>query len=525
MSIVYLIGAGPGDPGLITVRGMQCLASADVVLYDHLVNPRLLRYARPEAEKIDLGNSAPQPLQQEAICYLLAEKAREGKTVARLKWGDPFVFDTGGAEGLFLHEQGVQFEVVPGVPVSIAAPAYAGVPTTYPGGGDTLTVIRGYEDEGKAEKRIDVDWGGLARLDGTLICYAGPQQQPQILRALLAHGRPPEEAAALIVDGTLPTQRTLDGTLAQLLEAVEKSPVNRPAVLIVGRVAALREHLRWYDERPLFGKRVLVTRPRGQAAEFVDRLEAMGAEVVEAAMIRIEPPEDPGPLERACAAAGTFNWIVFSSSNAVDAFLGCLFADGGPGKDARALGGVKLCSVGVATSERLARYGLKADVVPGEYRAEALVHALSAAADVSGLKILIPHADIGREVIADELRRQGADVTEVVAYRTVATDAEREGDPDIYRMLLERKLDVVTFTSPSAVRNLVRVLGAEPAADLLRTTVVASIGPVTAEAAAQSGIETHVMPEKYTVPALVHAIVKYFERASSPEARAPEALS
>jgi len=521
MSIVYLIGAGPGDPGLITVRGMQCLAAADVVLYDHLVNPRLLRHARADAEKIDLGNSAPQPLQQEAICYLLAEKAREGKTVARLKWGDPFVFDTGGAEGLFLHEQGLRFEVVPGVPVSIAAPAYAGVPTTYVGGGDTLTVIRGYEDAGKAEQDIDVDWTSLARLDGTLISYAGPQQLPRIARALLEHGRPAEEAAVVVFDGTLPTQRTLDGTLLDLADLLTKTPATGPGVLIVGRVAALRAHLRWFDERPLFGKRVLVTRPRGQAGEFVDRLEAMGADVVEAAMLRIEPPEDWAPVDEACAQAGTFTWIVFSSANAVDAFMGRLLAGD---RDARALGGVKLCCVGPATGERLAHYGLKADVVPAENRAEALVQALSkAAGSVAGARVLLPHADIGREVIADELRKQGADVTEVIAYRTVATDAEREGDPDIYRMLLERKLDVVTFTSPSAVRNLVSLLGAEPAADLLRTTVVASIGPVTAEAASQLGIETHVMPEKYTVPALVAAIVKYFERAPSPESRVPGA--
>jgi len=515
MSIVYLIGAGPGDPGLITARGMECLAAADVVLYDHLVNPRLLRHARADAEKIDLGKAAPQALEQEAICYLLAEKAREGKTVARLKWGDPFVFDTGGAEGLFLHEQGVRFEVVPGVPVCIAAPSYAGIPITYTGGGDTITLIRGYEDEGKAEREIDVDWTSLARLDGTLVCYAGPRQLPQIVHSLVSHGRPAEESAAVIFDGTLPTQRTIAGTLAELAVVLQKTPETRPGVLIVGRVAALRDHLRWFDERPLFGKRVLVTRPRGQAAEFVDQLEAMGAEVVEAAMLRIDPPDDYGPLDDACANAGAFNWIIFSSTNAVDAFMGRLLRGA---TDVRVLGGVKLCCVGPATSERLADYRLNADVVPGEYRAEALVHALSAAGQIAGMRILLPHADIGREVIADELRKQGATVTEVVAYRTVDTDNEREGDPDIYRMLLERKLDVVTFTSPSAVRNLVRVLGAEPAADLLRTTIVASIGPVTAEAASQSGIATHVMPEKYTVTALVTAIVRYFEmRAPSPE--------
>ena len=515
MSIVYLIGAGPGDPGLITVRGMQCLAAADVVLYDHLVNPRLLRYARAGAEKIDLGNAAPQPLEQEAICYLLAEKAREGKTVARLKWGDPYVFDTGGTEGLFLHEHGVHFEVVPGVPVCLAAPAYAGVPITYAGGGDTITLIRGYEDEGKAEKDIQVDWDSLARLDGTLVCYAGPQQLPQILHSLMSHGRPGEDSAAIVFDGTLPTQQTLDGTLAELAETLQKHPSRRPGVLIVGRVTALREHLRWYDARPLFGKRVLVTRPRGQALELVDRLEDMGAEVIEAAMLRIEPPDDWGPMDAACAVAGSFNWIVFASTNSVDAFMGRLLRGE---RDLRVLGGVKLCCVGPSTAERLAEHGLHADVIPGEYRAESLVEALTGTGQIAGAKVLLPHADIGREVIPDELRKHGAHVTEVVAYRTIATEAEREGAPDVYRMLLDRKLDVVTFTSPSAVRNLVTVLGAEPAADLLRSTVVAAIGPVTAEAAAQFDIHTAVIPEQFTVPALVAAIVRYFEmRAPGPE--------
>jgi uroporphyrinogen III methyltransferase/synthase len=513
MSTVYLIGAGPGDPGLITVRGMQCLAAADVVLHDHLVNPRLLRYARPDAEKIDVGLAAPQGLEQEAICILLAEKAREGKSVARLKWGDPFVFDSGGTEGLFLHEHGIRFEVVPGIPVCIGAPAYAGVPITYSGGGDTITLIRGYEDEGKAERDIEVDWKSLAHLDGTLVCYAGPQQILRIVNALISHGRPPDEPAAIVNYGTLPTQHTVAGTLTELSETLQKEPPQCAAVLIVGRVAALREHLRWYDERPLFGKRVLVTRPQGQAAELIDRLESMGAEVVEAPMLRIEPPDDWGPLDDACAQVGRFSWIVFSSTNAVDAFFERLLR---VAHDVRALGGVKLCCVGVTTAERLAERGLKADVVPGEYRGEALVEALADAGPLTGAHVLLPHADIAREVIASELRKHGAEVTEVVAYRTVASDAEREGDPDIYRMLLERKLDVVTFTSPSAVRNLVRVLGAEPAADLLRTTIVASIGPVTAEAAAQCGIQTTVTPEKYTIAALVGAIVKYVDSVREP---------
>ena len=505
---VYLIGAGPGDPGLITVRGLKCLEAADVVLFDHLIHPRLLSRARPDAEKIDVGGAAPQPLEQEAICYLLAEKAREGKTVARLKWGDPFVFDRGGAEALFLHEQGVRFEVVPGVPAGVGVPSYAGIPITYPGGGDTLTFVRGHEDEGKA--RASVDWTSLAQLDGTIVCYAGPDQLPTILSSLLSHGRPAEDAAAVIYGGTLPTQETHLGSIDELLRLTRGSTDRRPAILVVGRVTALREHLRWFDARPLFGKRILVTRPREQAGELVELLEAMGAEAIEAPMIRILPPDDYAPLDDACARAGTFDWIIFSSANAVDVFMERLL---GTPLDLRALSGVKLCVVGSATAERLRHYGLKVDLTPAEYRAEAVLRALSETVDVRGLKVLLPRADIGREVIADQLRKQGADVTEVVAYRTVVAEPEREGEPDIYRMLLDRRIDVVTFTSASAVRNFVKVVGAEPAADLLRTTIVASIGPVTAEAAVQYNIETTIRPPQYTIPALVDAIVEHFAKS------------
>jgi uroporphyrinogen III methyltransferase/synthase len=503
MSIVYIIGAGPGDPGLLTVRGRDCLAAADVVLYDHLVHARVLRYARPDAEKIDVGTAAPQAVEQEAICYLLAEKAREGKTVARLKWGDPFVFDHGGAEALFLHEQGVRFEVVPGIPAGIGAPAYAGVPITYPGGGDTLVFVRGHESDGKS--RTTVDWASLAKIDGTIVCYAGPDQMRQMLAALASHGRS-GDSAAIVYDGTLPTQHTIDGTIDEVTAALDTAADPRPAILVVGRVANLRQHLRWYDERPLFGKRILVTRPRDQAVELVQRLEAMGAQAIEAPMIRIEPPDDLGPLDDACARVSEFDWIVFSSANAVDAFVERLLA--GP-RDLRAVR-AKLCAVGPSTGERLANFGLKVDLTPAEHRAEAMSQAMAAHGDVRGLKVLVPRADIGREILADDLRKHGAEVTEVVAYRTVVTEAEREGEPDIYRLLLEKQIDVVTFTSASAVRNFVRIVGEEPAADLLRATVVASIGPVTAEAASQSNIQTTIMPAHYTVPALVDAIVGYY---------------
>ena len=502
---VFLIGAGPGDPGLITARGLECLRRADVVLHDRLVHERLLRHARPGAEVIDVGTAAPQPMAQEAICYLLAEKAREGKVVARLKWGDPFVFDRGGEEALFLHEQGLAFEVIPGIPAGIGVPAYAGVPITYPGGGDTLTMVRGYEDESKTVP--EVDWASLARLDGTLVCYAGAQQLPGILDALISHGWAADTPAMVVWNGTHTSQVSVSGTLAELVEQVHDRPRRLPAILVVGRVVGFREHLRWFDARPLFGKRVLVTRPREQAAELCDALATLGAETIEAPMIRIVPPEDLEPLRDAVARAAEFDWIVFTSGNAVQMFMETLLAGD---QDVRALKGPKLCTVGTSTAEKLTTFGIKVDLVPAEFRAEALVHALAAEGSLHGGRILFPRGDIAREVVGDELRRAGADVTEVIAYRTLIDDVQREGEPDIYGMLLERKIDVVTFTSGSAVRNFAKIYGEEQAADLLRNTEVAVIGPVTAQAAQQLGIRVSIQPATYSIPALVDAIAGHF---------------
>ena len=504
--MVYLIGAGPGDPGLVSARGLHCLSTADVVLYDHQVHPRLLRHARPDAEQIDVGPAAPRPMEQEAICYLLAEKAHEGNTVARLKWGDPFVFDRGGEEALFLHEQGVEFEVVPGVPAAVAVPAYAGIPITYPGGGDTVTFVRGYEDEG--HKRAQVDWTSLARLGGTVVCYVGARQLTSILEAMAAHGFGTDSPAALVFNGTLPSQETIQGTLAEVIEAVRRRTLRDPAILVVGRVAALREHLRWFDARPLFGRRIVVTRPREQAIDLIERLEGLGATVIEAPMVHIAPPVDYGPLDDACAEAGRFDWIVFASANGVDYFMRRLQA--GPG-DLRELKGVRLCAVGPGTGERLARHGIRVDLMPSECRVDALVAALRGAGSLKGARVLLPRADVPPpDVLADELRRSGAEVTEVTAYRMLLADVEPHDGPDIYRMLLDKQVDVVTFTSASTVKAFVQLYGAEPAADLLNSTIVAAVGPVTAEAAEQYNIHSTIVPQEYTIPGLVQAIVDYF---------------
>jgi len=512
--VVYIIGAGPGDPSLISVRGLECLSAADVVLYDRLIHPRLLRHAPMGAERIDVGTAAPKPLDQEAICYLLAEKAREGRVVARLKWGDPFVFDRGGEEALFLHEQGIPFEIVPGIPAAIGVPSYAGVPVTYPGAGDTLTLVRGHEDE--SQTAPSVDWSSLARLKGTIVCYAGTRQLGAILDALLSHGRPRTEPAAVIFSGTHPNQQTWQDTLEALSARVKQSPPPEPSILVVGRVTALRDHLRWFDERPLFGRRIVVTRPREDAPELVDRLAALGAEAIEAPMIRIVAPQDYGPLDDALTDLERFDWVVFTSANAVDHFMTRLLA--GPG-DTRLLKGVRLFAAGPATRDRLQRFALKVDLMPSEGRPDRLVHALGSHAPLEGARVLLPRANVGRELLVEELRKAGAEVTEVTAYRVLLADAEREGEPDIYRMLLDRRIDVVTFTSASSVRNLAALLGADQSADLLRQTAVACVGPVTAEAAAQMGISTTIMPQEYTIPALVDAIVRHYGemRAEAPQ--------
>jgi uroporphyrinogen III methyltransferase/synthase len=501
---VYIVGAGPGDPTLISVRGQRYLEAADVVVYDHRIHARLLRGARADAERIDVGAAAPKPLEQDAICFLLAEKAREGKTVVRLKWGDPFVFDSGGKEALFLHEQGVPFEVVPGIPVAIGGPAYAGIPVTYPQAGDVLALVRGHE--GETDTAPDADWGRLAGIGGTLVCYAGARQIAAVTQALVSHGRAAEETAALVYDPTLPSQRTVEGTLSDIAAAARD---REPALLVVGAVAGLRAHLRWYDDRPLSGRRIVVTRSREQAAELIDMLEERGAEAISAPSIRIAPPEDAAALDAACAQARSFDWIVFSSANAVDYFMQRLLTRG----DVRDLHGVRLCTVGPSTASRLHRYGIRVDLMPEEFRSDAIADALKALGSLTGKRILLPRADIARDRLAEELREAGADVVDIVAYRTVPGSS----DHDVYRLLLDRQVDAVTFASASAVKNFVAMLGQDQGADLLRTTIVASIGPVTAEAARQLGIETTVMPERYTIPDLVDALVEHFARPRSPE--------
>jgi len=508
---VFLIGAGPGDPGLLTARGMRLLAEADVVVYDTAVEA-VLRWARPDAERIAAGAPAERDTAQDAISMLVAEKARDGHVVARLKWGDPFVFDSGGKEALFLHEQRVPFEVVPGVPAAIGASAYAGIPPTYPGAGDTLVLVRGQEDH--VGSLPDVDWDALVRLDGTIACYAGARLASGLLQQLMDHGLPPDTAAALIYRGTHAAQRTLTGTAGELIGMLTADGSStEPALVVVGEVVSLRDHLRWFDERPLFSRRIVVTRSQEQARELVESLENLGAQAIQAPTFRLAPPDDPEALDRAAASVDQYQWLVFESANAVARFLSALTR--GP-RDLRALGQLAVCAIGTSTADRLAASGIKADVVVAELGAETIGQAMAAHGPLAGERVLIVRPDHVHDVVAEDLTRRGAAVTDLVAYRTAAADSDSPAAQQLYGLLLDGAIDAVTFTNPTAVRRFASLIGEEQAADLLNTTVVVAIGPVTAAAAAAIGVREPLIADPYTVDGLVAALVERFKPRLTP---------
>ncbi|MEP7115971.1 MAG: uroporphyrinogen-III C-methyltransferase [Acidobacteriota bacterium] len=503
-TLVYLIGTGPGAPGLITARGQRCLDSADVVIYDRSVSARVLDLAPARAERIDVGRPAREATDQDAISFLLAEKAREGKVVARLKQGDPFLFDRGGEEALFLHEQGIPFEVVPGVPVVLGMAAFAGIPLTYPGGGDTLTIVRGHE-AGNGE-RTRINWAHLAKVDGTLACFGGRDELAEVVKALTDHGRPADDRAALITQGTLASQQTVVGSIAEIAVRLAEGPLDGPATLIVGKVVGLRDHVRWFDQRPLFGRRVLVTRSRHQAAELVELLEAAGAEAVEAPVLRVAPVEDHGPLDQATDALAVYDWVVFTTVNGVESFMQRVFERG---RDARALAGPALCAVGVGASERLARFGIRVDVNAEGQSTEQVVAAMQALAEVPGKRILMPVSEGSRDPLSEALTAIGADVHLTPAFRTLA--AEDNPELDVYGQLLQHRIDVVTFTSAAAVRSFAALHGEEQTADLLSHATVATVGPAATEAMRRLGVTPAIVPAVPSIAALVEAIRAHFQ--------------
>ncbi len=501
-ALVSLVGAGPGDPSLITIGGAARLAEADVIVYDRLANPALLAHARADAERIYAGKEPDRhALTQDQINALLVEHGLAGKRVVRLKGGDPFVFGRGGEEAEALAAAGVPFEIIPGVTSAIAAPAYAGIPVTHRALASSFAVVTAHEDPAKDASSID--WPRLATGVDTLLFLMGLERLPQIVARLIEHGRAASTPVAVIEWGTLPRQRVVSGTLETIAAAVRDAGIGAPAVTVVGEVVRLRDGLRWFDMRPLFGKRVLVTRTRDQASALSTELQAHGAEPIELPTIELTPSFDARAVASAIEDLRTagYGWVIFSSPNAVDEFMRHLRE---AGLDVRAFGRTQIAAMGSGTRQPLAQSRLRADIVPQRFVAEGLLDAFSSRV-MRGQRVLLPRAEGARPQIVDGLEAMGARVDELTLYRS---DVPASPDAEGLRRLRAGEIDIATFASSSSVRNLVEMLGGDTAP--LRATTIAAIGPITAQAVRDAGLEVGVTAEEYSIDGLVAALVEQF---------------
>lgn len=518
---VYLVGAGPGDPKLITVRGKELLELADVVVYDRLAHPALLKHVRKDAEKVYVGKaSANHSMRQPEINALLIARAQEGKSVVRLKGGDPFVFGRGGEEAEECRKAGVPFEIVPGVTSAIAAPAYAGIPVTHRDAASSFAIVTGHERDdsresgtrtaGAAEQRRD--WAKLAHAADTLIFLMGVEALPDITRHLQEQGRSPQTPVALVQWGTWTRQKVVTGTLETIVEIVQKANLKPPAVCIVGEVVSLRDTLKWFDDasaRPLFGKRIVVTRAREQASALSDLLRSRGAEPVEFPVIRIAPLEDTSPLDATLRVLDTFDWVILTSANAVPILADRLQA---LGLDARAFAKTKIATIGPATAEALQqRLSIRADFVPTEAVAEAIL-AQFPDTELAGKRILIPRANEAREILPDKLAEQGAMTFVVPIYETLF---DSEAAEELREQLKQGEIDAITFTSSSTVRNFVQAITQEsgtPHSEIVGATKLVAIGPITAETAREFGLTLDAIASEHTIPGLVTALEATFQQ-------------
>jgi uroporphyrinogen III methyltransferase/synthase len=498
--IVYLAGAGPGDPGLLTVRARDLLASCDVIATDALANPEIVaaaRVANPDVEVLDVGKRGGRSASasQDDINALLVRLGREGKRVVRLKGGDPLVFGRGSEEAQALADAGVAFEVVPGVTAGVAAPAYAGIPVTHRGVATSVTFVTGHEDPSKPETQTE--WSALARAGGTIVLYMGVKTLPRIADALMRGGMPPGTPAAAVQWGTHARQRTVAATVSTIADAVTREGLSAPVITVIGDVVGLREEIDWFERRPLFGKRIVVTRASAQAGGLRARLAELGAQVLDVPALRIEPM-DPVPLRAALERIGDYGWLVLTSQNAVSILWDVLRATG---RDARVLAGLRVACVGRSTADALLRHGIAADVMPARFVAEGVLEEMSKRADVRGARALYVAAEGARDVLPEGLRALGCLVNVVRAYRSVSTGEGAEA----LRGALERgEVDLATFASASAVRGYVEAVGA----DLARRAPAVSIGPVTSDALRAAGIDVVAEAEEASIDGLVAAVVE-----------------
>jgi uroporphyrinogen III methyltransferase/synthase len=502
---VYLVGSGPGDPGLLTIRGKKCLQEADVIVYDHLANERVLVHAKDHAELIYVGKKAgAHTMKQEDINTLLIDRAGKGEKVVRLKGGDPFIFGRGGEEAQRLAKAGICFEVVPGVTSAIAVPAYAGIPLTHRDFTAGIGFITGHEAPSKKESGIP--WEQLASCFGTLVFLMGIGNLAKIAERLLTSGREPDTPVAVIQEGTYPTQFTLVGRLDNIARLAAEKGVKPPGIFVVGDVVKLREELNWFETRPLFGKRIVVTRAREQASSFLSALSRLGARCIEFPTIEIVPPESWDEIDRAIEELNKYQWLLFTSVNGVKFFLSSLDRCG---RDIRDLKGIKIATIGPKTAGAWLRMGIRPDLMPDEYRAEALLTAFQNHS-LEGVRFLLPRAAMAREILPDELARLGARVDVIPIYRTVKPAHRVAG---VKRLLEQGLLDMVTFTSSSTVKNFVEMFDVDMTLlkQWMQRVSVACIGPVTAETVEKYGFSASLVASSYTIEALTDAIVGYFQ--------------
>ncbi len=504
---VYIVGAGPGDISLLTVKGLKCLQKAQVVVYDFHLNAQVLNYINHDAEFIYAGKRGGQhDMTQDMINRTLVEKAREGKIVCRLKGGDPFVFGRGGEEAEVLSGEGIEFEIVPGVSSAVAAPAYAGIPLTHRLYSSSLAIVPGYEDVSKKESSID--WPKLATGVGTIVFLMAVKNIALVCRRLIENGRNPDTPVAVVRWGTRADQATLVGNLENIPDMVRENHIRPPAVMVVGDVVNLREKLRWYEKKPLFGRRILVT--RGHSGGF-EPLEELGAEIIEFHTVRIVPPADSSALDKAIDRADSYDWLIFTSVNGVKFFFRRFFERD---RDVRDLKGVRICAVGTKTASEIKTYGIKTDMVPEKFNAEGLVEAFmkDAAArragggkGLKGVHMLLPRAESAREVFPEKVRELGGEIDVVTAYRAVKPETHGKR---LKRFLKEGRISIATFTSAATFNNFMEIM-ADDALDLLKDVTIAVIGPVTARAVEKAGLTPRIMPDEATVDAMVREIISH----------------
>ena len=498
---VYFVGAGPGDPGLITLKGAHYLARADVILYDDLLDPRLLDFASPTCEKVYVGKRGGRKSQaQEDINRLLVSHGKKGGVVVRLKGGDPFVFGRGGEEALVLRKAGIPFEIVSGVTAAAGVPAYAGIPLTHRGVAAVAVLVTAQEDPTRSTPAVD--WPALAQLESTLVIFMGARKLAQIAQLLLDNGRSASTPVAMIEWGTWPRQRTVSSTLDTLIDAAADHDIHSPTLIIVGGVVDLRRELDWFEQKPLFGRRVLITRSREQTGDLQLLLEAHGAHVAALPMLEIGAPSDLEALDRSISELGWFQWVVFTSPNGVDYFFSRLYEHS---LDARAFASASVAAVGLATAEHLRDRGVHPDLIPVEQSQEGLIRAFEDR-KVDGVRFLLPGSAIARPALTEALRQRGAEVVQITAYENNPPDPAGLNLP----IMTQNQFDMAVFASPSSVRNLSELMGIETTRQALADTAIACIGPTTARTVKELGLAVAVQPPTSSVADLVEAVCAYY---------------